>query len=134
MSKSTNAEIEKRLLEVYTMLCKAYTYTEIVRYCTDKYSITSREVDKYIKKATSRLIDENKKNAEQLRAEANNRYLSWIRNCEKEGKYRDCAYIQSRMDKINGLETSSVDVNITNLDKKRDELLTIINGNVNDGK
>ena len=109
MKKSTNAEIEKRIVEVYSLLCKGHTYSEIVRYCSSNYNITSRMTDKLIKRATEKIANDNRKDVKTMRAEANIRYLRWLRKCEEEGKYKDAAYMQSRMDRINGLEVTKVE-------------------------
>ena len=110
MKKSTNAEIEKRIVEVYSFLCKGYTYSDIVRYCKETLNVTSeRTVWKYITSATDRIKQNANTDMDALRAEANTRYMRWLRKCEEEGKYKDAAYMQSRMDRINGLEITKVE-------------------------
>jgi hypothetical protein len=65
--------------------------------------------DKLIKRATEKIANDNRKDVETMRAEANIRYMRWLRKCEEEGKYKDAAFMQSRMDKINGLEVTKVE-------------------------
>lgn len=107
--KSTKAEIEKRITDIYQLLIRAYTYTDIVRYCAENYGIKARNVDKYIKKATQKITLENNKTLDELRAEANIRYSSWIRKAEAKEDYKTAAYLQSRKDKINGLEVQKIE-------------------------
>ena len=117
MKKSTNAEIKKRITEIYKMLIQAYSYSDIIRYCSEKYQVSSRTAEKYIDVATKRITKENSKDIEQLRTEANSRYNDLYNQLRKEGKFKDAGYIQGLKSKINGLENSTVNhegsVNIT---------------------
>lgn len=125
--KSTKAEINKRISEVYTLLTQAYTYTEIVRYCREAWGIrASRTVDKYIKAATKRITNENAKDIEQIRAEANTRLDVLYHRAFKEDKFSDCAYIQSIKNKINGLDQKIIQVKddrLAEIFKKLDDKL-----------
>jgi hypothetical protein len=103
--KQTNAEISKRVLEIYTMLIKGYTLTDIRRYCRQAYDVVSnRTVDRYVKKATEIIQQENAENMNEIRANANARLNDVYKTLIKEGKYRDAVYCQIQINKINGLE------------------------------
>lgn len=107
--KSTDIEIYKRVSEIYQLLIEAYSYNDIARYCKEKYGVTSsRTVSKYINAASKKIIADNDKQTTYLRAEAVARYQRWIRKSEKNENYRDAALMQSRLDKINGLESITI--------------------------
>ena len=48
--KSTDAEIELRLATIYEMVVKGASRKYIVRYCSENYQISSRQVDEYLKR------------------------------------------------------------------------------------
>jgi hypothetical protein len=114
MAKSTNAELEKRYLEVYALITKGYTYSNIVRHCKEKYCVLStRTVHKYIKSATDLMRKDHDKTKEQLRTEANNRYDDLYKQLYKEGKYGEASRVQALKNKINGLEVQEISGSIT---------------------
>jgi hypothetical protein len=56
MAKSTDAEIQLRLATIYEMVAKGCTRKYIVRYCSENYKISDRQVDEYL----SRVYEEIK--------------------------------------------------------------------------
>ena len=124
--KSTASETSKRILETYTMLVKGFAFCEIVRFHVEKYGITQSAVEKYIRNAKRKILDNNQDEIEQLRAEANTRYLGWLRKSESLGFLKDAAYMQSRMDKINGLDEKIV--RIINENKDKSMIEGLLNG------
>lgn len=126
---ATKAEIDNRVLKIYEMIVKGYSRAEIVQICTVEFNTKVRNIDKYIKKATDKIIENNKKNLEILRAEANTRYLSWMRSSESVGNISQAAYMQARMDKINGLEVNNADINLSG-SVKIEPFVFMINGEI----
>jgi hypothetical protein len=63
--KATDAEILKRLKAVEVRLLQNDSYSDIVRFCTKKYKITSRQVDKYIRKIKDKWTEILDKDSEQ---------------------------------------------------------------------
>jgi hypothetical protein len=108
---NTNASNDPRIVELYELMLKGYNHHEILRY-SSKWSCSSRTIDKLIRQAKDLIIEINKKNMEQLRAEATLRYLRWMRKCEELQSYDSCARMQQRIDKINGLEERVVRVTV----------------------
>lgn len=49
--KSTNVEIDERVNAVYDLLLKAYSRTQIVRYCSDHWNVGERQAENYMARA-----------------------------------------------------------------------------------
>jgi hypothetical protein len=108
--KSTEAEVDRRILDVYQLLLTGHTYTDIKRYCSQTYNITShRQVDVYIQRATVKIQEENSQTMEELRVDANARFNDLYKKLVKEGKHKDAAYVLQQKNKINGLEQIKVE-------------------------
>lgn len=137
--KSTKAEIEERVLAVYKLLVQGYSYTDIVRYCTEKYRVTKRHVDTYIRRGTDRIKIENTKTQEELREEANARYNDLYNELRKEKKFRDAGYIMSLKARVNGIDTvnhkhsGEVETHLSEADKTSltSDLLQVIKSELN---
>jgi len=55
MAKSTDAEIELRVSTIYEMVVKGASRKYIVRYCSEKYNISSRQVDTYLSRVNEEI-------------------------------------------------------------------------------
>lgn len=110
MNKATKAEVNERVMQVYALLIKSATYNDIVRYCKEKYQICSSQSDKYIKKATALIQKNNMDALESMRALSTTKYMKWITMLEKDGNIVEASKLQARIDKINGLESTNVNV------------------------
>jgi len=55
MAKSTEAEIELRVSTIYEMVVKGASRKYIVRYCSEKYNISSRQVDTYLSRVNEEI-------------------------------------------------------------------------------
>lgn len=107
--KSTDGEIALRVQEVYECIVQGLTYNDIVRYCKEKWNITStRTVHEYVKRATEQISQKVSEKMEYTRDEAVTRYLRLYVKSYKEGRTQDCIRILSRLDKINGLEVFNI--------------------------
>lgn len=49
--KSTNVEIDERINTVYDLLLRAYSRTQIVRYCAEHWNVGERQSENYIARA-----------------------------------------------------------------------------------
>lgn len=49
--KSTNKEIDDRINTVYELLLKAYSRTQIVRFCSDNWNVGERQAENYMARA-----------------------------------------------------------------------------------
>jgi len=55
MAKSTDAEIELRVSTIYEMVVKGASRKYIVRYCSENYNISSRQVDTYLSRVNEEI-------------------------------------------------------------------------------
>ena len=49
--KSTNVEIDERINTVYDLLLRAYSRTQIVRYCAEHWDLAERQAENYMARA-----------------------------------------------------------------------------------
>lgn len=49
--KSTNVEIDERINTVYDLLLRAYSRTQIVRYCSEHWNVGERQAENYMARA-----------------------------------------------------------------------------------
>ena len=49
--KSTNVEIDERVNTVYDLLLRAYSRTQIVRYCAEHWNVGERQAENYMARA-----------------------------------------------------------------------------------
>ncbi len=49
--KSTNVEIDERVNTVYDLLLRAYSRTQIVRYCSEHWDVGERQAENYMARA-----------------------------------------------------------------------------------
>lgn len=49
--KSTNVEIDERINAVYDLLLRAYSRTQIVRYCAEHWNVGERQAENYMARA-----------------------------------------------------------------------------------
>lgn len=110
MGKATDVEVSNRLVTIYDLLVKSYTYNEIIRYCADKYNISARQADKYIEKATKQIVQNNTDKLESMRAVATTKYMRWIKKAEAADNMMEVRKLQERIDKINGLEIKNINM------------------------
>lgn len=66
MNKATNAEMEKRVHEVYRMLLVGADRLKIIQYCAEKWKVGERTADLLIHRATEILDEKVEVNAEKL--------------------------------------------------------------------
>jgi hypothetical protein len=66
--KSTNAEIQRRLKTIYTMLCINTSFTDIVAYCNRTWDVTPAIAKRYIKQATLQIRQEITADMNDIRA------------------------------------------------------------------
>jgi hypothetical protein len=57
MAKATNAEVEQRISKVFSMLVEGASYGEIVRHAAEKWKLSDRQTDTYIKRAKIQLSE-----------------------------------------------------------------------------
>lgn len=65
--KSTNAEYEKRVNDVYTLILSCASRQKIWQYASNQWGVSKREMDRYIAEATKRLEEKIDQDATALR-------------------------------------------------------------------
>jgi hypothetical protein len=109
--QSTQAEREKRIRILYTMLINGYTATEIRHYCRQEWNIKSNSTsDKYIKQAKQIIYDNNAKTLEELRSTNTDRLTNIYKKQIERKEYADAVKTLREMHRINGLESKNVNV------------------------
>lgn len=105
MNKGLSGKNEKRVNDVYSLICQGARHSEIVEYCEKKYNVKKRRAEYYITEARKKIKEITKQNLDDLRAEAVAKYNELYRLAIKDNDYRTACYILSRIDRINALET-----------------------------
>lgn len=106
--KSSKSTTYQRTIEIYQLMLQGLTYTDLIRYGREKWGVCSRSIEKYIQKANEMVLGNTKETIELMRSKSTSRYMRWMAKFEKEGKLRDAATMQMRIDKINGLEIINI--------------------------
>ncbi|MDD3263185.1 MAG: hypothetical protein PHR61_05100 [Candidatus Absconditabacteria bacterium] len=87
---STQAQVDLRIAEVGKLLMQGYQRFEIVSIIQEKYSISSQQIDRYIKKVTERIREYNSENLDDDIALTES-MISDIYRCAREEKKRGSA-------------------------------------------
>jgi hypothetical protein len=118
--KSTNAEIELRIATIYEMVVKGCSRKMIVRYGSETWNITSRQIDDYLKLVYLEIKetygqDYKEKLIEKQLAQLDDLY---VKNYTIED-FRECRNLIETKSKLLGLnEPDKQNVNINNFDIK----------------
>ena len=108
--KSTNATIEKRTEEVYSMLLKGQSRSVIVQNSTKKWGVKARQVDSYISKATKMVNEEVTKNMVYDYKLAILRLTELYKKAYEDNDFSSCRFILNDLHKIQGLYTTKIHV------------------------
>lgn len=113
--KATDAEILKRLKAVEIRLLRNDSYAEIVRYCTTKYKITQRQVDKYIRKVkdkwTEILDKDSERNLSKAIVQREQLYNKIIKSKKlSHNKIKTALKILDSIAKIQGIMINKIDL------------------------
>jgi len=102
-TKSSDAEINIRVTEVYNLILEGYTNNEIIRHTSRKYGVSSRTVDQYVAKARKLIKIDNSVEREQLIEEHKSKlYYLFKKNLEA-GDLRECRALLESERKLFGL-------------------------------
>ena len=103
------------------LIILGFTTNQIQKYLKDNFSIVAkRTLARYMSEAR-KIIDEiARKDIETFRNEALARYYRLLQVCEQEKDYKTLLAVQTRIDKITGVETLIVKQNIS-IDKDKIE-------------
>lgn len=112
-NKSTYPEIDIRIDTICEMLIKSVSRKKIVRFCSEKYGITSRQTDTYIKKAREQIKNEfpKEKKSHLIRLSLAQYEDLYAKSYTIED-YRECRSIIESRNKLLGLyENEKIDHN-----------------------
>jgi hypothetical protein len=127
--KSTDAEIQLRVNEIYNLIIEGNTYFEIVKYCKNNFNVSStRTVSKYIKSAKEIIDKISLPEQEQARKEAIAHYKHLIQKAHQCGFLNEARLNQTRLDKINGIETENININddrAITLDELKEQIIKV---------
>ena len=84
--RSTKAELEFRISAVYGMFVDGRSRTDVIQFAAEKWSVTERTADEYIKLARERLKNDCDITREALLAEALAGYRSIRQQAERRGQ------------------------------------------------
>lgn len=115
--KSTNAEIELRLATIYEMVVKGASRKYIVRYCSEKFEITSRQTDEYLKRVYDEIKETYGENYKKRIIEKQLAQLDdlYVKNYTIED-FRECRNIIESKSKLLGLnEPTKTSIEITEI-------------------
>lgn len=107
--KQNKAEIARRVNEIYTMLLDGFTRCEIVQYASNKYSITVRQCDKYIKDANKLINDYQLESLEKRYNEAIQRTKSFYKRCVASKDKRTAATVLKELNEIEGCKIVKIE-------------------------
>ena len=123
--RSTRAEREERINVIYSLICQGQRFSDIKRFCEKEYNIKQFATKKLFNSALERVREINIDNFVEIKKKSMARYEELYRLAVKNHDYKTAAFIQSRIDKINGLEVIKVvaDINVDATIKKIDAII-----------
>ena len=103
MPKSTKAEIEQRVNEVYDLLINRITYQAILGYGASKWGVKERQMNVYIARARERLRELNRESEEERLASAMASYNSLFARQVAEKDYKGARQTMDSIIRLQGL-------------------------------
>jgi len=110
MAKSDRQTIQKRIQEIYQLMCSGASSNDIVQYGSESWNISHRMMYKLMKYAMKYIKEKNDKNIEELRFEACSRFDKLYAKLYKQERFGEAGKIQAMKNKINGLEIQKIEV------------------------
>lgn len=123
MAKATDIEIERRIMTVYEMIIKGVSKPFIVRYASEKWGITERQTETYLKRAndiTKKTFGKRKRERLILEHQAKLSDL-YVKNYKIED-FRECRNLLESERKLLGLDEATKVEQKTDLTINDDEL------------
>lgn len=108
MAKADRQTIQKRVQEIYQMMCSGASSADIVEYGAQNWQMKRSNVYKLMKRALNHIRQKNEKDIEELKFEACSRFDKLFAKLYKQEKYGEAAKVQQYKNKINGLETFNI--------------------------
>lgn len=103
MPKSTAAEFERRVSQVYMLLLQGEPRAKIVHFSTQNWGIKAEQAKKYIARARKQMLADLRLDREELRGQAISQRNDLYRKAYKQDRFSTCLQILDSRDRILGL-------------------------------
>lgn len=108
MSRSTDTEFQLRVKTVQRLLLKGYTRSFVVQFGSEKWGITSRQIDDYIAKAQEVIREINlSKMADNLAVIVSNYWVQYRKACKSKNGFLAVTILE-KLSKLQGLDQETV--------------------------
>lgn len=112
VKKSTNAEIEKRIFEIEQLVIRGYSYSQIIRYASEKWKITSRQTDEYISRVKDVLKKQFEENKDKYKEMLVNQYMEIYKKAIESKNFSAGVQALNGLSKIMGLQIDKVEATV----------------------
>lgn len=110
--KSTNAEIEKRIFEVERLIIEGNSYSQIIRYASENWGITSRQTDEYISRVKDVLKKQFEENKDKYKEMLVNQYMEIYKKAIESKNFSAGVQALNGLSKIMGLQIDKVEATV----------------------
>jgi hypothetical protein len=104
MAKSTDAETQKRVTAIYSMLLEGSSRAEIIQYGAKEWHVSDRMIDTYLARAREAFIEKEEADRDYQFNKSLSRYNQLYAKAFAEKDYKMCLQLQQRIDRLFGLE------------------------------
>lgn len=108
-TKSTKSKVRERVAEIVPMLIEARRRVEIVRYGSEKWGVSERQVENYIHKANVYLKERAERDMELSYSKAVHRYEMLYAESLKKKDLKTCVMINEKLSHLQGLNKTQVE-------------------------
>lgn len=109
-SKSTKGQVESRVAEIADMICDGYSSGEICRTGSEKWNISTRQVERYMASANEVLSSEGSVQVDSARGKAIRRYEALYRKAMAANDHESARKVVGDMCKLLGLNLQQAKV------------------------
>lgn len=107
--KSTKGKIAERVAEIIPMILEAKRRTDIIRFGSEKWGITERQVENYITKANNFLKERAEKDMDLNYSKAVHRYEELYRKSLEKKDLKTCVTINEKLAHLQGLDKTQIE-------------------------
>jgi hypothetical protein len=108
--KATNIEVAERKKIIYSMIIQGISKYKILEYVRKNWGIGIKSLERYMGIIAREMQAINTKNMIAIKNEAIERYEDLYKRLFDLEKYYECIQVQARIDKINGIEVTNVNL------------------------
>lgn len=115
--KSNSSETKRRIIFVYGLILQGLQTMDILRFASEKYDVSNRQVETYIKRAKAISKKDNDFNIEEKKAEIIAQYYHLYQLSYEQEDYKECRNLLKEIADIIGVKAAKVHVLEGNPDK-----------------